>query len=36
MVWNKTNPMPRKNRDSRYINDVEIGLWFTKTPKVDI
>lgn len=32
LIWNKTNPFP-KNRDSRYMSDVELATWFTKTKK---
>jgi site-specific DNA-methyltransferase (adenine-specific) len=28
-IWQKTNPMPR-NRDRRYISNIEIGSWFVK------
>lgn len=29
IIWQKTNPMPR-NRDRRWISDVEIASWFVK------
>lgn len=28
-IWEKTNPMPR-NRDRRYISNIELGSWFVK------
>lgn len=28
-IWEKTNPMPR-NRDRRYISNIELCLWFVK------
>lgn len=32
LIWKKTNPMPR-NRDRRYIPDVEMLIWFVKPGK---
>jgi len=32
IIWEKTNPMPR-NRDRRYISNIEIGSWFIKKGK---
>lgn len=32
IIWKKTNPMPR-NRDRRYIPDIEAVLWFVKPKK---
>lgn len=29
IIWQKTNPMPR-NRDRRWISDIEIASWFVK------
>lgn len=29
IIWNKSNPMPR-NRDRRYVQDIEVVLWFIK------
>lgn len=29
IIWEKTNPMPR-NRDRRYISNIEIASWFVK------
>ncbi len=29
LIWNKTNPMPR-NRDRRYVQDIELIQWFVK------
>lgn len=29
LIWQKTNPMPR-NRDRRYINNIEMFSWFVK------
>lgn len=29
MIWNKNNPMPR-NRDRRYVQDIELIQWFVK------
>lgn len=29
LIWEKTNPMPR-NRDRRYINNVELCTWWVK------
>lgn len=32
LIWKKTNPMPR-NRDRRYVQDIEILIWFVKPSK---
>lgn len=32
LIWKKTNPMPR-NRDRRYVPDVEMIIWFVKPGK---
>ena len=32
LIWKKTNPMPR-NRDRRYVPDVEMIIWFIKPGK---
>lgn len=32
MVWQKTNPMPR-NRDRRYVQDMEFMIWAVKSNK---
>lgn len=32
LIWKKTNPMPR-NRDRRYVPDVELIMWFVKPGK---
>ena len=29
LIWEKSNPMPR-NRDRRYINNIEMASWFVK------
>lgn len=32
LIWKKTNPMPR-NRDRRYVPDIEMIIWFVKPGK---
>lgn len=29
IIYEKTNPMPR-NRDRRYVNNIELGVWFVR------
>lgn len=32
LIWKKTNPMPR-NRDRRYVSNIEVASWFVKPGK---